>query len=65
MVKLVSFGKNEVNRILGTNFESIRVKDVNVRFDKIKNYNVDIVAAEGDKLHIIEVDGVYFHGLDN
>ena len=32
--------------------------------EKYDNYNVDIIVEDEDKnKHIIEVDGVYYHGL--
>ena len=52
-----------VNILLSTQFKTIKVKKINAKFDK---YNVDIVIQDENELtHIIEVDGVYFHGLDN
>ena len=49
-----------VNKLLNTSFKTIEVVGMNKKFD---NYNVDIIINADDKKYIIEVDGVYYHGL--
>jgi hypothetical protein len=58
MCKLIT--PQHVNALLGTNFTYVELYKTNVKLDK---YNVDIVFKADDKLYILEVDGVYWHGL--
>jgi hypothetical protein len=58
MCKLIS--AQHVNALLGTTFEHVELYKTNVKFDK---YNIDIVFKADNKMYILEVDGVYWHGL--
>jgi hypothetical protein len=49
-----------VNKLLNTTFNEVEVVAVNKKFD---NYNCDIVFKCGDKRYVLEVDGVYWHGV--
>jgi hypothetical protein len=58
MCKLIE--TQHVNALLNTQFKHVELYKVNVKVDK---YNVDIVMKADDKLYILEVDSVYWHGL--
>jgi hypothetical protein len=58
MCKLIE--AQHVNALLNTQFEHVELHKVNMKVDK---YNVDIVMKADGKLYILEVDGVYWHGL--
>jgi hypothetical protein len=58
MCKLIT--AQHINALLGTSFEQVELYKTNVKFDK---YNIDIVFKADGKLNILEVDGVYWHGL--
>jgi hypothetical protein len=58
MCKLIT--AEHVNALLGTEFTRVELYKTNVKFGK---YNIDIVFKADDKFYILEVDGVYWHGL--
>ena len=58
-----------LNYLCNTNFKECKITNVNKQFGK---YNVDIVfdgdavetsSSRDGKKYILEVDGIYFHGL--
>lgn len=68
MVKLITEDVKHLNALLGTKFKKVNVIATNQRFnpnDPKAKYNVDIIiqSVESNRKFIIEVDGVFYHGL--
>lgn len=52
-----------VNDLLKTTFKKVEVVGVNKRFDKETKYVPDIIIKADEKNYIVEVNGIYWHGL--
>ena len=65
VAELFNIDTNYINKLLGTNFKIIELLKTNFKFDEERKYNCDILFKADNKNYILEVDGVFWHGLLN